>query len=165
MKGLHLFSDVCELLSSHPMRKVAYLSDEGRQDYAAVARARQAGVEIVFGERSPAAIYRDGFLLLVCTDPHLWVETFSMTAAEAMAHLVPSVGTGSAVLAEVVGPALAFDCSERQPGVIAASVADLYDTPRHVQLRQACQRQRARFSPERFARQAEAIIQDLNTHL
>ena len=151
IKGFALFVEVSERLGGLPLRKVAYLSDDTRHDRSLVAAARQAGIDIVFGESSPDALYRDGFLLLQATDPARWTETFSLVAVEAMARLVPVAGAGATVLVEVLGDALAFDMPSRNPQAIADAISALHADPiRYDALRAACARRRANFTEDVF---------------
>lgn len=159
IKGFALFVAVCETLPDLPLRKTAYLSDEARHDEALVARARRAGIEIVFGESRPEILYRDGFLLLQATDPALCSETFSLVAAEAMARLVPVAGAGTTVLAEVLGAALAFDVPSREPGEIARAIRALHgDSSRYAALRAACASRRTTFSDRAFLKRLGGIL-------
>lgn len=159
IKGFSLFIAVCERLPDIDCEVTAYLSDEDRCDTALVARARQAGIGVIFGERSPDAMYANGFLVLVCTDPALWTETFSLVAAEAVAHLVPVAGPGISVLPEVVGEALAFDEPDRDPARIAADIVSLREAPeRHAALRRACVAQRPHLSTTAFTDRLLALL-------
>ena len=138
-------------------------SDEARHDQALVARARQAGIEIVFGEANPQVLYRDGFLLLQASDPELCSETFSLVAAEAMARLVPVAGAGTTVLPEVLGNALAFDTPSRDPGEIAGAIRSLHADPaRYAALRVACSSRRMTFSEGAFLERLEDILRTMN---
>ncbi|RSV14199.1 hypothetical protein CA236_16715 [Sphingomonas sp. ABOLG] len=163
IKGFALFVAVGEKLDDLPLRKTAYLSDEARHDQALVARARQAGIEIVFGEANPQVLYRDGFLLLQASDPELCSETFSLVAAEAMARLVPVAGAGTTVLPEVLGNALAFDTPSRDPGEIAGAIRSLHADPaRYAALRVACSSRRMTFSEGAFLERLEDILRTMN---
>lgn len=166
IKGFPLFVEVCQLLSGHPLRKVAYLSDKARHDQSLVAVAQAAGVEVVFGASDPALLYRDGFLLLQATDPTLWIETFSLVAVEAMAWQVPVAGAGTSVFSEVLGDAMAFNIESRDPLVIADAIRTLSADPRrHDALRSACVDQRTAFSEDVFARKISQIIQQSNVNV
>lgn len=159
IKGFALYLAVCRNLEGLALRKAAYLSDEDRHDPALVEAARSMGVEVVFGERSPDAIFADGFLVLLCTDPRLWVETFSLVAAEAVTRLVPVAGVGVTVLDEVVGEALAFNDPDRDPDRIARDVRGLYQDPqRMTELRAACAERRPHFAEDAFADRLFALL-------
>jgi len=161
IKGFDLYVEACRRLKELPLRRTAYLSDEERHDPAQVQAARDLGIEIVFGERSIDAIYDDGFLVLLCSDPRLWIETFSLVAAEAVTRLVPVGGAGITVLHEVVGEALAFDEPGRDPDRIAQAIIDLYQDPqRMAALREACARRRSHFAEEVFAERLLALLQN-----
>lgn len=162
MKGLALFVDVARLLDGTGLRMTAYLSDEDRQDHALVEAARAAGIQAIFREQSPDAMYRDGFLLLVGTDPRLWSETFSLVAAEAVAALVPVGGAGATVLPEVLGDALAFNEPGRDPVVIAQAVRRLRADPAwHARLREACAQRRAEFSEGMFEKRVGTLLRKM----
>ncbi|WBH15104.1 glycosyltransferase [Sphingomonas radiodurans] len=159
IKGFALFVAVCDKLEALPLRKTAYLSDEARHDRTLVARARQAGIDVVFGESRPEVLYRDGFLLLQTTDSALWTETFSLVAVEAMARLVPVAGTGTTVLPEVLGEALAFNAPSRDPREIADAIRSLHANPaQHAALRSACASHRGVFSECAFLNRLENIV-------
>lgn len=163
IKGFALFVAVSELLGDLPLRKVAYLSDETRHDRSLVAAARQAGIDIVFGESSPDVLYRDGFLLLQATDPDRWTETFSLVAVEAMARLVPVAGAGATVLVEVLGDALAFDMPSRDPQAIADAIRALHADPiRYDALRTACARRRANFTEDVFSGRLIGLLRQMD---
>lgn len=163
IKGFELFVAVCDRLQSIPLRKVAFLSDLTNCDHALVASARSAGIDIVFGEQSTEAIYQDGFLMLLCTNPHLWVETFSLVAAEAVTSLVPVGGAGVTVLSEVLGDALAFNDPSRDADMIAQTIADLYHDPdRHAGLRAACKARRSHFSETVFVDRILDVLKSRN---
>lgn len=152
IKGFDLYVQVCRRLTGVALRKMAYLSDEDRHDRALVDAARSVGIDVVFGERSPDAMYTDGFLVLLCTDARVCAETFSLVAAEAVTWLVPVAGTGITVLDEVVGEALAFNDPRRDPDLIAQAIADLHrSSDRTAALRAACAERRPHFSTEIFA--------------
>lgn len=162
IKGLALFVDVVRLLNEAGLRAAAYLSDESHADMALIDTARSVGIDVVFGERSPKAMYQDGFLLFMGSDPDLVSETFSLVAAEAVAALVPVGGAGATVLPEVLGGALAFNEASRDPGTIANSVRRLRAAPESMAcLRQACAEHRLRFSEAVFKRNLLQILQDL----
>lgn len=162
-KGMALFVTVCEALRDVPLRQAAYLSDESRHDRALVERARRAGVEVIFGQTDPDAIYRDGFLLLQATDPALWPETFSLVAVEAIARQVPVASAGATVLHEVLGEALAFDVPSRDPITIAGLIRSLYaDAARYEGLRTACARRRTTFSQHAHFERLEALLLQLD---
>lgn len=161
VKGFALFVSVCQRLQALPLRKVAYLSDGAIFDHALVASAKSSGVDVVFGEQLPAAMYADGFVLLMCTDPSLVSETFSLIAAEAVTWLVPVGGAGATVLPEVLGDALAFDHPTRDPDRIAQDIADLYGDPgRYASLRQNCAKRRSRFSECAFSRRVIDVLKE-----
>lgn len=160
IKGFDLFVSVCNHLSDFPLRKAAYLSDESRCDRALVSLAGASGIEIIFGESAPEAMYADGFLVLICTDPRLFLETFSLVAAEAASRLVPVGGAGVTVLSEVLGDALAFDDPSRNPQRIARAIADLHRDPARVaNLRQACEARRIHFSEAVFAARIAKLLE------
>lgn len=162
IKGFQLFVSVCERLRHVPLQAVAYLSDAAVHEQELVARARTAGISVFFGERSPAAMYRDGFLLLMSSDARLVSETFSLVAAEAVAWLVPVGGAGAAVLPEVLGDALAFNEPSRDPDRIANAIADLQGDPeRQVALRHACEARRPHFSETEFVDRIVGLLQNL----
>lgn len=163
IKGFALFVAVSEWLGGLPLRKVAYLSDETRHDRSLVAAARRAGIDIVFGESSPDAIYRDGFLLLQASDPTQCSETFSLVAVEAMARLVPVAGAGATVLVEVLGDALAFDMPSRDPQAIADAIRALHADPVwYDTLRAACARRRANFTEDVFSGRLTYLLQQMD---
>lgn len=159
MKGFALFVEAAHLLSDTALRATAYLSDEDRQDRALVSAAKAKGIEVVFGERDHDVMYRDGYLLLLSTDPRLWVETFSLVAAEAVAALVPVGGAGSTVLPEVLGEALAFNDADRDPSIIADAVRRLLADPKEYgRLRQACKERRTQFTDGKFEQRVIRIL-------
>ncbi|RSU59101.1 hypothetical protein BRX36_19615 [Sphingomonas sp. S-NIH.Pt1_0416] len=162
-KGFALFVAVCRQLAEHPLRRVAYLSDETRHDPELVADAQAAGVEVVFGESDPSILYRDGFLLLQASDPALCIETFSLVAVEAMAWQVPVAGAGSSVFSEVLSDAMAFNAISRDPASIGDAIKALYADPvRHDALRAACVHRRSMFSENAFSQKIGDIIQQLD---
>jgi glycosyltransferase involved in cell wall biosynthesis len=162
IKGFALFVAVVRLLDGSGLDTVAYLSDEHRHDRALVAAARAAGIEIVFGENSPEVMYRDGFLLLMATDPAMVSETFSLVAAEAIAALVPVGGAGATVLPEVLGEALAFNHANRDPASIAQAIrALLADPEKYAALRRACAERRVHFSEAAFTQRVVRLLQNL----
>lgn len=166
MKGLALFISVCRQLTEHPLRKVAYLSDEALHDSALVANARAAGIDVFFGESDPCILYRDGFLLLQASDPALCIETFSLVAVEAMAWQVPVAGAGSSVFSEVLSDAMAFNAVSRDPAAIGDAIKALYADPvRHDALRAACVRRRSMFSENAFSQKVDDIIQQLDVDI
>jgi glycosyltransferase involved in cell wall biosynthesis len=157
-KGFALFISVCAQLGGLPLRKIAYLSDEIRQDRALVEAAHKAGVETIFGEHRPDILYRDAFLLLVCSVPSAR-ETFSLTAAEAMVRGVPVAGAGVPVLREVLDDALAFDVPTRDPVQIAAEIAALHANDGRIeQLKLACERRSNQFSEGKFVDRLLQIV-------
>lgn len=162
MKGLALFIEVVRLLDDAGLRAAAYLSDEGHADQALVNAARSAGIDVIFGERSPEAMYRDGFLVFMGTDASLVSETFSLVAAEAVAALVPVGGAGATVLSEVLGDALAFNEASRDPATIANAVHRLHAAPETMaRLRQACAERRVHFSEAIFEQRLLRLLQGL----
>lgn len=164
IKGLSLFVAVCEDLKDFPLHKVAYLSDEARHDRHLVGAARQAGIEIVFGESAPEILYRDGFLLLQATDPAIAAETFSLVAVEAMARLVPVASGGVTVLPEVLDDALAFDIPSRDPQLISDAIRSLHaDRVRQDALRAACVRRRPFYSKAAFTERVLGFLRQMDT--
>ncbi len=160
IKGFMLFVAVVRLLNGTDLRPTAYLSDEDRQDRALVEAARAAGIEVIFGERSPEVMYRDGFLLLMSTDSRLVSETFSLVAAEAVAAMVPVGGAGATVLPEVLGESLAFNEASRDPLTIANAVRQLHADPeRYARLRRACAERRLYFSEKMFSQRLRQLLQ------
>lgn len=158
-KGFALFVAVCAHVRDLPLRAAAYLSDEARHDQALVAAARDAGIDIVFGESNPDMLYRDGFLLLQASDPAFCNETFSLVAVEAMTRGVPVAGAGTTVLGEVLDGALAFDVPSRDPAEIADAIRALHADPaRHDALRTAGRQRRAIFSEQAFIDRIEDLL-------
>ena len=159
MKGLPLFIDVARQLTGSGLRAHAFLTAAPTPpDPDMVAAAWAAGVQVTIGETDPRRLFVDGFLFLQATDPLLWDETFSLVTAEALWHLVPIGAAGSPVLAEVAGPALAFDCPARDAVAIAGEIRALVaDRTRYDTLVTACDSERRRFTMEHFADEAALI--------
>jgi glycosyltransferase involved in cell wall biosynthesis len=159
MKGLPLFIDVAQRLAGSGLALHAFLAaGPTPPDADAVTAARAAGVQVTIGETDPRRLFADGFVFLQTTDPLLWDETFSLVTAEALWQLVPVGAAGSRVLAEVAGPALAFNCGARDADAIAKQILALVaDRAMYDALVSACFIERRRFSLERFANEAAAI--------
>jgi glycosyltransferase involved in cell wall biosynthesis len=159
MKGFPLFLAIARALAGSALVPTAFLAaGPDRPDEVALAAARAAGVKVHVGETRPAVHYAEAFLALQLTDPALADETFSLVAAEAVWHLVPVAGAGSAVLAEVAGPGLAFNIAGQDAAAIAAAIRSLLDDPAaHAALVEGCRRHRRRFALERFHAEAAGI--------
>lgn len=124
-----------------------------------LSRARAAGVDLCFGLSDPAEMLADAALFLQLTDPAKVTETFSLTAAEAVWHLVPVGAAGSAAIAEVGGPALAFSLNSRDPGEFANAIRALAkDRARYAALVSACERVRPALARERYREELLMIL-------
>jgi glycosyltransferase involved in cell wall biosynthesis len=162
-KGFPLFIEVARRLSGTPLVPVAFLPSPERADPDLLARARAAGISVRFGVTDPATMYDGAFLSLLCTDPTLWTETFSLVAVESISCLVPVASGGAGVAREILADALAFDVPSRDPGHIADAVRALLAEPaRHQALVQACRRRRGEFTPERFRQRVGALVAELS---
>jgi glycosyltransferase involved in cell wall biosynthesis len=159
MKGFPLFLSIVQRLDIAGLRPIAFLA--GGPDTPSgqvLADARALGIETRVGEPHAAVHHANGFLLLQLTDPLLADETFSLVSAEALWHLVPVGGGGSAVLPEVVGAALAFNMADRDPAAMAQAIRSLWADRQHYQaLVDACRAERPRYSLTRFADDVAAI--------
>jgi len=159
MKGFPLFLAVVQRLDISGLRPIAFLA--GGPDTPSgqvLADAQALGIEIRVGELETAVHHANAFLLLQFTDPMMADETFSLVSAEAVWHLVPVGGGGSAVLSEVVGPALAFNRADRDPDTIAQAIRDLWaDRQRYQALVEACRAQRPQYALTRFADDVVAL--------
>lgn len=114
-------------------------------------RAQAAGVALCFGLTEPAAMLAGAALMLQLTDPKQATETFSLTTAEAVWHLVPVGGAGTEVIAEIAGPALAFNLPSDDPADFARAIHALAADPqRHAALVAQCARIRPAFSLDRY---------------
>ncbi|WP_194751918.1 glycosyltransferase [Thermaurantiacus tibetensis] len=124
-----------------------------------LARARAAGIELCFGLSDPAQMLADAALLLQLTDPAQVTETFSLTAAEAVWHLVPVGAAGSAAIAEVAGPALAFSLNTRDPGEFANAIRALAsDQGRYAELVSGCEHVRSALARERYCQELLTLL-------
>lgn len=159
MKGFPLFIAVARLLECPHLQPVAYLPPAEVCDPSLLESARSAGIEIRHGETDPSKIFLDGFLTLLCTDPLFARETFSLVAAESVAHLVPVGSAGTEVAHETAGHGLAFDVPSRVPELIAAEIRDLQGSPlRYAELVAACERERGRFAVMKFDSHVQSLI-------
>jgi len=158
-KGFSLFLDIVDHLGVAGPEPVACLADAATGDAPLLARAQRLGVTVRADVTRVAALYEDGFATVVATDPAMWEETFSLVAAESLCCLVPVINAGSAVVAEVCGPALAFDCPARDAAQIAARTSALWtDADARRQLVAACSAHRDRFAPALFAKRVAALV-------
>lgn len=154
-KQFDLFVAIAEQVL--PLQPRAVLAGrEGDYPPALLARARAAGVQLCFGLSDPAVMLEGAALMLQLTDPGQVTETFSLTTAEAVWHLVPVGGAGTEVIGEIAGPALAFNLRSSDPADFAREIRALVADPqRHAALVAACERIRPRFSVGRYA---EAVV-------
>lgn len=161
-KGFALFIEVATCLSATDLVPVAFLPSDDRCDTAMVQAARSAGIRIEFGVTETGQMYDQAFLSLMCTDAGQCTETFSLVATESICHLVPVASAGSAVLKEIIGPALAFEAPDRDPNSIAAQILSLRaDQARYERLVQACRDRRGDYAFERFAGSIRVIVGNL----
>lgn len=159
LKGFPLFLKVAQLVADTGLQPVAYVS-AGILGPSAddIAAARASGVQLVIGETDPARIFTDAFLTLQLTDPALWVETFSLVAAESVWNLVPIGAAGADVVNEVAAGAVAFNEVSRNPQKIAADIRRLRnDGQRYEELVQGCAVRREDYAMARFLDRAERI--------
>ncbi len=161
LKGFPLFLAVAGRLRDLPLEPRAFVAGGlNHPDETTLAAAQAAGVAVVIGETRPERHWAGAWLALQLTDPALWEETFSLVTAEALWHLVPVGGAGTAVLPEVAGDALAFNIASRDADEIAAAIRALWADPaRHAALVEAAARIRPNFAFERFADEAAAIAE------
>lgn len=159
-KGFDLFTAISGTLDGMDLTPVAYVPEiSGPVAEQLAAKARAAGVEIHTGVTDPSQMFRDGFLTLQATNSRLWIETFSLVAAESIAHLVPVATAGSEVVAEVVGDALAFDHASRDALAIARDIRALHADPqRYAKLVESCAVRRGHFTENAFRQSAIQIL-------
>nr|WP_295084729.1 hypothetical protein [uncultured Roseateles sp.] len=159
-KGFDLFTAVAHSLNSLGLTPVAFVPEiKGPVAEQLAAKARSAGVTIYTGVTDPTQMFRDGFLTLQATNSRLWIETFSLVAAESIAHLVPVATAGSQVVAEVAEDALAFDHPSRDALAIANDIRALHADPlRYAKLVESCAIRRANFTTDAFRQGAIQIL-------
>jgi glycosyltransferase involved in cell wall biosynthesis len=132
LKGFPLFIEVIKLLPAHQFRAVACVPSISAASNDLIERAFLAGIEIRVGISDPAQIYTEASLLLQCTDPNLWTETFSLVVVEAISFAVPVATVGLMVAGEILGDAIAFDVPVRDPTVIAAKIVKFFENESNV---------------------------------
>jgi glycosyltransferase involved in cell wall biosynthesis len=160
LKGFPLFIEVVRRLPKKGLRCIAYVPSRSPPAASLLQDAEDVGIEFVVGRVNPLDIYPGATLLLQCTDPSLWTETFSLVMVEAIACSVPVATAGVAVAAEVLGDAWAFDVNNRDPARIAAEIERLLSSPERLgTLRAAAVRQREKFTYERFRANVQALVE------
>lgn len=159
-KGFDLFTAVARALRDTDLRPIAFVPEiRDAESMRLVEDARAAGVEVRLGETQPGRMFEGAFLTLQATDSRLWIETFSLVAAESIAHRVPVATAGSEVVAEVAGEALAFDHPSRNAAAIARDIRALRADPKRYRLLvAACAERRNKFSVKAFYDGAMKII-------
>jgi glycosyltransferase involved in cell wall biosynthesis len=159
VKGFPLFVDVARRLSPARVRAVACVPHVPPPRRGWVEAARAANVQICCGLSEPRQMFAGATLLLQCTDPSLWTETFSLVMAESLAFGVPVATAGTAVAPEILGDAWAFDVRTRDPDRIAAEVVALLDDPQRLQaLRAAALVRREYFSFDAFQSRVADVL-------
>jgi glycosyltransferase involved in cell wall biosynthesis len=162
LKGFPLFVDVARRLPSGRVRAVACVPQIPPSTRIWVEAAQEADVEIRCGFSEPREMFQGASLLLQCTDPSLWTETFSLVMAESLTCGVPVATAGTAVAREILGDAWAFDVPTRDPDHIAAEVLALLDDARRLQtLRTAARVRRAHFSFDTFQGRVADVLDAL----
>lgn len=158
-KGFTLFIEVARRLSDSELKPVAFLPSAKRCDPALLAKAKSAGIYLKYGVTDPKEMYEDGFLSIMCTDPNLSTETFSLVTVESMACLVPVASAGIGVVKEILSNALAFDVPSRDPEQITAEILALLSQPdRYAALVMACRLRRSEYSFERFQQHVHVLV-------
>lgn len=162
-KGLDLFVAIAR--QKLPWKPVAVLGGTVN-DYPVklLSDAKEAGIICKFGLSNPGDMFGAAALALQLSDSLLVDETFSLTAAEAIWHLVPVASAGSKAVAEVAGPGLAFSIDSRCPSEFAQKISALERNPDyHRQLVERCREHRSALSVERFQEEALALLLQLGS--
>ena len=161
-KGFSLFIDVASLLVGSGLTPVAFLPDLKNSDLGLLAQAESAGVILHYGVTDSSRMYEGGYLSLLCTDPALSTETFSLVAVESISCLVPVASTGTRVVREILADALAFDEPTRVPEQIASAIRTLLSKPSdHARLVQACRIRRSEYSFHTFQQGLRDLVSRL----
>lgn len=164
LKGFNLFVDVVRELRSKNIRALAFVPSIPPKASALLTAAQMAGIEVVVGVSDPKFIYPGATLLLQCTDPELWTETFSLVMAEALASGVPVATTGMKVAPEILSDAWAFDVPGRNPKEIAAKIDDLFNSSEKIDLLcLAALRRRNHFTYDRFKTNVSTILNNMES--
>lgn len=162
MKGFALFVEVARRLCGSELTPVAFLASREQCDPSLLLQAKSAGIAVKFGVTAPEEMFDAGYLSLLCTDPGLWTETFSLVAVESMGCLVPVASAWAGVAQEILGPALAFEVPSRDPETIVQEIRALLSQPeRYARLVQACRARRNEYSFERFQLRVRALVSRL----
>lgn len=165
-KGFSLFIEVAKRLKSSVLISVAFLPSISRCDPSLVKAARIAGITVNFGVTDPEEMYRNGYLSLLCSDPTLCTETFSLVAVESMSCLVPVASAGSCVLKEILRDAQVFDVPDRDPDRIVSEINELLSNQfRYEAFVQACRTQRAEYSFDRFRQNVQRLVNYVATEV
>lgn len=159
LKGFPLFLDVVRRIPLGRVRAVAYVPSLPASANALVSDARAAGIDIRTGISRCEEMFDGASLLLQCTDPTIWTETFSLVMVEALACGVPVATAGMAVAPEILGDAQAFDVPSRNPDRIAEKVLALLGDPIQLEsLRIAAKRRRQVYSFDAFKSQVSDVV-------
>ena len=162
LKGFDLFIRVVRAIQPGTVRAIACIPRVPAGAIELDTAAREAGIELCCGISDPAGMYPGATLLLQCTDPTMWTETFSLVMAEALACGVPVGTTGMKVAAEILGDAWAFDVPDRDPHRIADHVSALLANPNRLQdLRGAALERRARYAFPAFCERVGELLRSL----
>jgi len=161
-KGFSLFIEVVRCLSGCDLIPVAFFPSQEHCDTTLLLQAESVGIAVRYGVTDPNEMYEGGFLSLLCSDPELWRETFSLVSVESMCCLVPVASAGTKVVREILGNAFAFDVSSRDPVEIASEIRKLQlNTKRHEDLVLACRARRGEYMFEHFQQRVQTLIKNL----
>ena len=159
LKGFPLFVDVARRLPPGRVRTAACVPNVPQAAHRWVENAEAANVEIRRGLSDPSQMFAGATLLLQCTDPALWTETFSLVMVESLACGVPVATAGMAVAPEILGAAWAFDVPSRDPDSIAAEISTLLDdAPRLQRLRTAARERSKNFTFQVFQNHISKVL-------
>lgn len=158
-KGFPMFIEVARSLTGSGLTPVAFLPSPDRSNQVLLAQAESAGIIVRYGVTDPYEMYEAGYLSLLCTDPDIWTETFSLVAVESMSCLVPVASAGTRVIKEILAQSLAFDVPSRDPEKIASEIRMLLSDPaRYEFLVEACRVRREEYTLELFQRRVRALV-------
>lgn len=157
-KGFDLFVAIAE--AGTPFNSIAILGGSPEQyPPSLLSRADAAGIDCRFGMSDPGAMLEGAILALQLSDSRQVDETFSLTAAEAVWNLVPVGAAGSEAVAEVAGPALAFNLNSRDPAEFAAAIRELAADPENLgKLRESCRAVQPDLSEGRYLSDLLSIL-------
>lgn len=159
IKGFPLFVEVARRLPPGQVQAIACVPAPPPASRELIEIAEASGVKLRYGLSDPVAMFDGATLLMQCTDPTLWTETFSLVMVEALACGVPVATSGMAVAPEILGDAWAFDVPSRDPDRIVAEVLSLLEDGQRLQsLRAAARARRAHFSFERFQLRVNEVL-------